>query len=260
MKLKVIGLATDVNPQAKNWIKGVEEADLNYKLVGVGQKFGGWSMRSRLYVEEMERDAETDIFILSDVYDVLVSREAVKRIKDIDFQTDEYIIDTFLSFKKPVIVGAEIPCFGNCYEFSFFSAFSIQNLFKKDYLYPNAGLVIGTRARLISLYRHLQKFRDDQLEIGKMMVMHPHIFGLDTHSKLFYNHHAEPDRKRIQSAIFVHFPGMSMLIARRNAYNSLDDNVYSKISPTTSLSKLMKYSIIMIWMAVVLIVIHLLRK
>jgi hypothetical protein len=221
MKLKVIGLATEINNEARNWMKGVEAAGLHYKLLGVGQKFTGWKMRSELYKKELTDDTDTDVFIITDVYDVLVNQKVTKRIKNSGKSVEEYILSTFCEFKKPIVVGTEKSCSlrGNCHFWSFNNMFKIL---QKDYTFPNAGLVIGYRPSMIKLYSHLLNYPNDQLELGKLINKYPDEFALDKKSKLFYNFLVYPVKERFHTAIFVHFPGMKPIIPNRLAYNSFD--------------------------------------
>ncbi len=231
MQLKVVGLATDINDNAKNWIKGVKTAGLRYKLLGVGHTFTGWKMRSKLYVDELEKDPDIDIVIFSDVYDVLVNKTKVEDISEIARSVkhspesanpvEKYIIDTFLSFSKPIVIGAELGCWPkNCYYFNLMSLF---NTFGNNYIFPNGGLVIGYREPLIQLYKHLQNHPDDQYEIGKLTQTFPTYFGLDYSSKLFYNNHARQDRNRLEGALFIHFPGMDFSLFSRSGYNRMSE-------------------------------------
>jgi len=219
MKLKVVGLATDINAQAKNWIAGIETAGLNYKLLGVGQKFTGWRMRSKLYVEEMERDTETDIFIFSDVYDVLANKDKTRQIRVRNIK--RHIINTFLSFSKPIVFSAEMACWPkNCY---MFGALSMRDTFMSNHKFPNGGLVIGYRSYLIQLYKHLQNHPDDQYEVGRITQLSDDI-GLDSESKLFYTYHARYDSDRMKQAMFIHFPGMDFSPFSRVGYNRMGEN------------------------------------
>lgn len=220
MKVKAIGLATHIDDRAKNWVKGMEVAGIDYKLLGVGEKFAGWKMRSESYQKEMLSDTDTDIFIISDVYDVLVNQNVIKKIKRSGKTVTEHILSTFYEFDKPIVVGMEKPCFANCYDFSLTSVF---NILGGEYVYPNGGMLIGYRTPLIQLYQHLEKFEDDQVELGKIVKEHPTTFGFDFHSKLFYNFFVEPVQQRFDTALLVHFPGQNFSVAANNGYNLLAD-------------------------------------
>jgi hypothetical protein len=226
MRLKVAGLATDINDEAKNWISGIQTTGLNYKLLGVGQKFTGWKMRSRLYVEEMEKDTETDIYIFSDIYDVLINKDKALQIRDTSqlkksgLSVEKYIIDTFLSFSKPIVFSAEMACWPkNCY---MFGTLSMYHTFMRNHVFPNGGLVIGYKPYLIQLYKHLQNHPDDQYEVGRLSQMSDDI-GIDSDSRLFYTYHARYDTDRMKKALFIHFPGMDFSPFSRIGYNRWGD-------------------------------------
>jgi hypothetical protein len=251
-KIKAIGLATNVDDRVRNWEDGVKAAGIPYKLLGVGQKFTGWKMRSELYSKELKDDTDTDIFIISDIYDVLVNPKTVKKIKDVGYSVKDYIVSTFQSFEKPIVVGAEKVCSHNCYHFSFSSV--ISSIFGNKHQYSNAGLVIGYREPLIALYSHLAKFPNDQIEMGKLVSEYPDIFVLDTHSKLFYNFFVNPDNERLNSALFVHFPGQNFSIVARKGYNKLAN---THISTTTQASQVVNFTIILVLIMVCLALVYL---
>ena len=240
-RILAIGLATNIDDRAKNWVKGMESAGIDYKLLGTGEKFTGWKMRSESYQKEMLYDTDTDIFIISDVYDVLVNQNVVEKIKESGKTVVEHILSTFYEFNKPIVVGVEKPCFTNCYDFSLTSVF---NILGEQYIYPNGGMLIGYRTHLIQLYQHLEKFKDDQVELGKIVKEYPNIFGYDLHSKLFYNFFVEPAQQRFDSALLIHFPGQNFSIAANNGYNLLAD---TPVSPTTGAPHQIKFCIIVVF-------------
>jgi len=252
MKIKAIGLSTNIDNRAKNWTKGMELANIPHKLLGVGQKFTSVGMKSWIFLKELQEDTTTDIFIISDVYDVLVNQKVVNQIRDAGETVDGHIISTFYSFGKPIVVGAEIPCYGNCHKFSFSS---VLNVFRGKYIYLNSGLMIGYRPHLIQLCKHLGDYKDDQLGVGRFMDKYPNMFALDLDSKLFYNFFVTNDKKRSDSALFVHFPGLGLSVAGRKGYNSLDSSNYSPIPPKTRLFQLLKFCIFFVYIALLLIII-----
>lgn len=239
-RIKAIGLATTIDDRARNWEEGMESAGIPYKLLGVGEKFTGWEMRSELYQKELTEDTNTDIFIISDIYDVLVNPKVVKKIRESGGSVKNHVISTFQSFKKPIVVGAEKVCSHNCSEFSFLSMFSVLG---DKYKYPNAGLIIGYREPLSMLYKHLERFKNDQIEVGNLINKYPNNFGLDLQSKLFYNFFVNLDGQRFNSALFIHFPGQNFSVAARKAYNSLAN---TPISPTTKASQIITFCIIIV--------------
>ena len=243
-KVKAIGLATNIDDRARNWEEGMKDAGIPYKLLGVGQEFTGWKMRSELYSKELAEDTDTDIFIITDVYDVLVNPNVIKKIRDAGGNVKTHILSIFQSFKKPIVVGAEKVCSHNCYNFSLRNIFSI---FGEEYKFPNAGLIIGYREPLIVLYQHLEKFKNDQIELGKLVNEYPDTFALDSHSKLFYNFFVNRDEQRFNSALFVHFPGQNFSTAARIGYNLLAG---TPIQPTTRASQMVKFCIIAVLIAV----------
>ncbi len=227
MKIKAIGVATQKTEAAKNWLRGMKHTGIPSKLVGLGQPYS-FDMKIKLSLEAMKADAEADIIITSDVYDVLINRVAVKKIKKSGKIVKDHILDVFYSFERPIVIGAEIPCFShNCYDFTFGK---LSNLVEKEYLYPNSGLMIGYRDDMIELYEGLKNCKDDQMDLGELMGKYPERFALDTESKLFYNVYVYPEKDRLNEALFVHFPGMKYIVSSAIAYNDFQSQGYQPLN------------------------------
>jgi hypothetical protein len=252
MKIKVIGVATHKTESSKNWERGMKHTGIPFELVGQGQPYS-FDMKIKLSLEAMKRDRTTDIFITSDVYDVLINKDKVKKIKKSGLTVKEHIFDTFNSFGRPIVVGAEIPCFShNCYDFTFGK---LSNLVGREYKYPNSGLIIGYRDDMIELYEGLKNCKDDQMDLGELMNKHSESFALDIESKLFYNVYVYPKEERSKDALFVHFPGMKYIASSAIGYNDLQSQGYQPLN----IPKIAIWSVIG-FLIVVAIIIYLLYK
>jgi hypothetical protein len=246
MKIKAIGVATHKTDASKNWQRGMRHTGITSKLVGLGQPYS-FDMKIKLALEEMKADLDTDIFITSDVYDVLINKSVVKNIKKTSSVKD-HILNTFYSFEKPIVIGAEIPCFShNCYEFNFTN---LSNLVEKEYKYCNSGLIIGYRDYMIELYENLKDCKDDQMDLGELMNKYPENFALDTESKLFYNVYVYPNKERLKKALFVHFPGMKYIVSSAVGYNNFQAQGYQPLN----LPKIAIWSVIGFFIVVGLII------
>jgi hypothetical protein len=252
MLIQAIGVATQKTEAAKNWERGMRHTGIPAKLVGIGQPYS-FDMKIKLALEEMKANTEADIFITSDVYDVLINKEVVKKIKKSGQTVKDHILHTFQSFDKPIVVGAEVPCFShNCYEFNFTE---LSNLVEKEYKYPNSGLIIGYRDYMIDLYEKLKDCKDDQMDLGEMMNKYPELFALDTGSKLFYNVYVYPDKERLKEALFVHFPGMKYIASSAIGYNDFQAQGYQPLN----IPKIAIWSVIGFFLAMA-VIIYLLYK
>ena len=252
MKIKAIGVATQKTEAAKNWLRGMRHIGVPAELVGIGQPYS-FDMKIKLILEAMKADTETDIFIASDVYDVLINKEVARKIKKSGKTVKDHILDVFYSFGKNTIIGAEIPCFShNCYDFTFGE---LSNLVGREYKYPNSGLIIGYRDDMIHLYEEIKNCKDDQMDLGELMNKHPESFALDTDSKLFYNVYVYPEKDRLKEALFVHFPGMKYIVSSAIAYNDFQTQGYQPLD----VPKIAIWSVIG-FLIVVAIIIYLLYK
>ena len=227
MKIKAIGVATHKTEATKNWQRGMRHTGIPAELVGLGQPYS-FDMKIKLALEVMKADTDTDIFITSDVYDVLINKEVVKKIKKSGKTIKDHILKVFYSFGKCIVIGAEIPCFShNCYDFTFQG---LDNLVGREYKYPNSGLIIGYRDDMIELYEKIKNCKDDQMDLGELMSMYPENFALDTESKLFYNVYVYPKEDRLKEALFVHFPGMKYIVSSAIGYNDFQTQGYQPLN------------------------------
>ncbi len=227
MKIKAIGVATQKTEASGNWLRGMRKAGIPAKLVGLGKPYS-FDMKIKLVLEEMKAHPEVDVIITSDVYDVLINRRVVKNINKSGKTVKDHILDVFYSFGKPIVVGAEIPCFShNCYDFTFGE---LSNLVERECKNPNSGLIIGYGKDMIYLYEELKNCKDDQMDLGELMNMYPERFALDTESKLFYNVFIYSEKDRLKRALFVHFPGMKYIVSSAVAYNDFQAQGYQPLN------------------------------
>lgn len=219
MKLKVLGLATDNSQYVQNWAEGLEYAGLDFEVLGLGEKYTGHKMKSEKFHQAMVSQPDIDIFILSDTYDVLINKDLVDQIQERGDNVEEYIIDIFLRFKTPILVGAEKACLWCCVDFN---ALNFLNVLTDNHRFLNSGLMMGRREYMISLCQMMMKYKDDQLAVGYIRKQHPKWFSLDVKSKLFYNNYYDINPDRLNKALFLHFPGVTYHQRAKDSYNSME--------------------------------------
>lgn len=224
MKVKVLGIATSNNEYLQNWIEGLKYGNIDFEVLGMGEKYTGHKMKSKKYLQAMFSQPEVDIFILSDTYDVVINKDTVDRVLKSYPSIEDYIVDVFLRFGTPIVVGAEKACFLKCVDFS---VTNLTNVLYDDHRFLNSGLIIGYRDYIISMCQMMTKYDDDQVAVGSIRKQHPEWFSLDVKSELFYNNfNININKKRMNRALFLHFPGINHHHGPRESYNSMTQQGY----------------------------------
>jgi len=158
-KLTVIGVSTSYNNECKNWEKAIIKHGGIPKLIGVGEKWGGWKWRTEQILKFLNTQDEDDIFLITDVYDAFLSGNT------------DYILKLFLNFNTGIVVSSE-----RCY--SLLGLQKTRHKSFKDYLdllsnkinvdeYThlslNAGQMMGYCKNLKKLFKETSKFMDEVL-------------------------------------------------------------------------------------------------
>ena len=232
MKIEVIGVATNSSlPQVKNWEIGLTKLGLNYKLLGEGMNYINHGVKQDLYKDYINT-SNSDIFIMSDVYDVIPNVEVLNLINEKNISIENYILKIFGSFNAPIVVGGEQGCnpFKECYYSRYF------NIYSRYSIYPNSGMIMGYKNALMSYYDYVsQKGNDDQYWLGYYHAKFPELIKIDTERKLFFNYFFTNNiEKNSGCHILSHFPGMkdskflTILYKKRAADLQLDHNIKSK--------------------------------
>jgi len=232
MKIEVIGVATDRSlPQVKNWEIGLTKLGLNYTLLGEGLNYINHGMRHDLYKEYI-KISDADIFIMSDVYDVIPNVEVLNIVKEQNTSVETYILKIFESFDAAIVVGGEQGCdpFYSCYYSTYF------NIYSRYSIYPNAGTIMGYKYALLSYFEYTEKKGDDdQYWLGYYHAKYPEIIKIDTERKLFFNYFFTNNIETNGGChILSHFPGMkdskflTILYKKRATELQLDSNIVSK--------------------------------
>lgn len=220
------------------FIKTLKANRWNYNIVGIGDKWEGFTTRTKSYYAHLKLLPEDQIVILSDARDVVCVR------------SPKAFVDAYASFKKPIVVSMELVCGGKMNvpdDFKFFQCKPLteywRNLGMTDKparKFVNAGLVCGRAGDLVKFYEWAIKneFTDDQLALGHYMCSFPDQVGADIHAELLHTtnfgvnagvldihiqKHDAPTLAEIfgRGAFFIHTPGSSTKRGNYSVYIAL---------------------------------------
>jgi hypothetical protein len=178
----------DNNPTetTKFFLKTLEKNKWNYKLIGEGETWKGWTTRMDAYNTFLQTLPDDKVVILTDARDVVCLRGPKAFMKG------------FQSFKKEIVISMELLCCGKfdppedfrcvqCMPLTeYWKHHSITVLPKRKFV--NNGLIAGKVSALKVYFKWIieQKFTDDQLALGNYVNAFPELVALDTEAILLH--------------------------------------------------------------------------
>jgi hypothetical protein len=209
------------------FIQTLEKNKWNYKLIGEGETWNGWTTRMTAYNTFLQSLPDDKVVVLSDARDVICLRGPKAFLKG------------FLSFKKDIVISMELLCCGKfdppnefkCVQCKplteYWEHHSINELPPRKFV--NNGLLAG-RVRSLKIYFKWiieQNFTDDQLALGNYVNAFPDNVALDTDASLLHTtsfgvnagiqsiHVQKNDSPTFaelfgRGAFFLHIPGAQM--------------------------------------------------
>lgn len=186
---------------------------LRYRIVGAGEKWGGWPHRMRSYRDAAALAAKEDpnsLVVCMDAYDALSVRNGSN------------LVQVFESFGKPLVLGMERVCGGNCKSIRDWwrshgekhASYLMSDGTRPRDRYVNGGLLMGQASAIRDVYDWMLKdgAKDDQIGLAKYVLAHRDSWAPDTHGKIFKNRVFGAQLNSADLAghgcFFAHFPGM----------------------------------------------------
>jgi len=209
--------ATKMNAGGYNMIQTLRLHNWNYQIIGMGQKWAGWTTRMQAYIDfaRQQEDPRT-IIIFVDCYDVLTLRGPAGFIED------------FLSFDADIVISASEMCSPwNCLTTKQYWKDIKKLPIDTNYKYTNGGYLCGRAFALAEMYDWGLKngHTDDQRFLGAYINAFPNLrIKLDSDKVLAFNDSTDTLLKkpgfamvnnkvqitannRVITPYFVHFPG-----------------------------------------------------
>lgn len=236
--ITVMSVCTDKGPLLDNWKMSLEKQGYDYKIIGLGEKWGGWTWRTRQYIKAVSEIQEEKLVVLTDATDLFF------------IGPPQDLLSSFESYNSDVVVGAEHQCCTSWPRWNF----TIKELIlfharKRNpntrYVVPNGGFIMGYRSALLDVLCANIRQEDDQHGYLVNWLEHPDVFKLDTHARCVANFVYDipffdsQDDERVETDFYelrgkrlystetksfpcvLHFPG-----GNAEAYNMLGGKIY----------------------------------
>ena len=188
----LVAVATDrtkyLGAYEESLARGAEGLNLNFTVLGEGQKWTGFQFKMERVVEFcklVQRTGDPESYVVvTDAYDMFYNGGSRSTHEDL-----VRVYHEITGFDPTVlVVGAESVCFLNCFP-GVYSVTSPQTT--TDLYYPNGGFVMGRVDQVHRLYETLLEISsyDDQYGIGKIMSTDSMQMSivLDFECRLVYN-------------------------------------------------------------------------
>ena len=184
--LKLITLNTDNDNGLYNWEYSASILGYDYKILGLGEKWGGWSWRTKKYLEYVQSLPEKNIVTITDGNDLFFTRSP----KD--------LVSAYESYNSEVVFGGEPTCCTGKYQYHPFKinrGIAINAMFKRcnqyndstRWMFPNAGCITGKVSRMIELLEDIQEEPDDQAGYLEKLIEDFDCFEIDYQAKIVGN-------------------------------------------------------------------------
>lgn len=170
--LILLTVATEEKPMLSRLRVSASQNDYNLKVLGFGEKWGGWMWRCSLYLEALQNEDKNTIIGCIDAYDVLI------------VQNSEIALKKYRQITENQIVSAVENYWGS-------NAGRLDEYWKKTNfshcLNLNAGVIFGPVYKLIDAFEWILKnggTHDDQIAWGRYVCLYPHEYMPDVENSL----------------------------------------------------------------------------
>lgn len=185
MDIRFITVQTNKGDELDNWLFTAKSHGYNHHVIGLGEKWGGWTWRTKKYLEYVKTLPETAVPCLLDCNDVYFIRPYT------DFLT-EWL--KYVEEGKRLVFGGESTCCTG--EFRYYvspskrkKAIETVQSYEPDsrWMFPNAGCVIGFRDNIIEMLELSKDAEDDQAAYLKQYLDNKDWLSIDYKHSLFGN-------------------------------------------------------------------------
>ena len=225
--IKVFTSSDRMEPTLQALLDSLKAHKYSYEVLGFGKPWKGFQTKIENYLEGMQRytteKGPDALAIFVDAFDVLCIKDSDKLLKTYKEKPR----------KMPVVFGAEIACFKNCYKdiMNWYDTHgilggrqAIQATLKpinggSDYMsekpiFMNTGFIIGPVSKLEKMFLEISQTpyeEDDQYTAGKWATQHLDEFDMDIEESMIRNklipRDKLPDEDGERGPAFLHFPG-----------------------------------------------------
>lgn len=181
--IHVLTLSTDNGNATSNWVYGARKLGYTYTLLGQGQKWGGWSWRTKQYIEAVKTLGDNAIVLILDTNDVLLCRGP------------KSLYRAYKACGNPLLIfGGEPTCCVGKFEatkmngerqraINTIDTRTPQNRWK----FPNAGCIMGTKQAVLNALIKVQNEPDDQAGHLEQYLQDEQYLKIDWQHKIVGN-------------------------------------------------------------------------
>ena len=178
--MKVLSVCTDPSPLLDNWKNSLELQKYEYEVLGLGEKWGGWTWRTRQYIKKLANEPEEKLFVLTDATDLFF------------IAPPNELVFNFKTYRSDVVVGAEHSPMTGPLRSDFKMKEMIIDFVKTRnpwtrYIVPNGGFIMGFRTPLLNILCANLNQEDDQHGYLLNWLGHPNDIKLDIYARLVAN-------------------------------------------------------------------------
>jgi hypothetical protein len=210
-KLTIVTVATHNEGYLPVLEHQLKKTNINYKILGYGQKWNGWMWRTTLLIDYLKTHKPDDVVMVIDGYDVLL----VGNEKD--------IMDKYKSFKTDIVFGVH---FTKSQQYSAIVRYITHPIGKSyfnttDEHMKNGGSFMGKAKSLINMYERIIEYSkktgitDDQTALNNIFL-NDIDHKLDVCSEIFWIWDADSVYDCLYYCIYNKLPGISCSYRIRN--------------------------------------------
>lgn len=181
----VVTVQTNPGDELDNWEYTAKGLGYNYKVLGLGEKWGGWNWRTKQYLEYVKTLPRNSTVLITDCNDVFFVKPATELYQS---------WMTFVTEGKRLVFGGESTCCTGEYRF-YVSPSKRNEAIKKiksydpesRWMFPNAGCMIGFRDNVIEALEISKEAEDDQAAYLKEYLQDKDWLAIDYNHRMFGN-------------------------------------------------------------------------
>ena len=179
-KIKVFTVCTDPSNGLENWKLSCQKFGYDFEVIGMGEKWGGWTWRTEMYINRILEVEENCIIILTDGTDFFFTRPVNE------------MLFAFRNYNSNVVIGAEHQCCTSWPRWNFTVKQEIVDFARNKNpevrpIVPNGGFVIGFRDEILQTLCSNISQEDDQHGYLVQYLTGTNNFKLDIYSRCVAN-------------------------------------------------------------------------
>jgi hypothetical protein len=177
--IRVLSVCTDArHPGLINYRLALDRLGYDYRVLGLGERWGGWRWRTARYIAALEA-MEERVVVLTDCTDVLF------------VEPPDVLEGRFRRMGVGVLVGGERGLSTGKYRYDLALRKATRERYNaresRPYRFPNGGLIVGYRTPLLELLYLNRDAEDDQAGLAAIHDAVPGTFSIDADARLFGN-------------------------------------------------------------------------